>query len=420
MAVEIKAIDRTCSKCSSVIKTYLHTAAYSVICTNCGTIYRAYAEKLIDTGKSTSASIENVEILIGSTGKLFGTTYQVIAIAQRKENNTSYSWLEYTLYNPLKGLAFLSVYDGHWVFLTETDTLPEVLTRSVNYENVSYALYSSYTSVLQAAQGEFMYAIEPKEKTKVKEFIIPSEMVSEESSDDTCMYLKGTYVPSGEIKSAFKLNTIAKPVGVGVIQPFLSKFNERTLVNVCFLFVLFWLALQVFFYYDADELLVFNDGYTIDDVNNKKEIYTKAFDIPEGVKNLELKINTNIDNSWMYAGMTLVNESTGDLYDLDLEAEYYRGYSEGEHWTEGKSWMSKVISRIPGGKYYLIIYPEKPISYGNVTFTVSLKRDVYVISNGLILLALLAVFPAFYFYRRNSFERKRWSNSDYSPYEYDE
>jgi len=32
----------------------------------------------------------------------------------------------------------------------------------------------------------------------------------------------------------------------------------------------------------------------------------------------------------MYAGVTLVNDKTGESYEVDIEAEYYHGVQDGE------------------------------------------------------------------------------------------
>jgi hypothetical protein len=167
----------------------------------------------------------------------------------------------------------------------------------------------------------------------------------------------------------------------------------------------------------AKEEIVFEQTFNITDSLNKKEIYSKPFNLKYGTKNAEIKISTNIDNNWMYSAITLVNEKTGDLYDVDLEAEYYHGYEGGESWSEGSNWVSKVVSQIPEGTYYMIVYPDKPLNMASVYLTVSVIRDVYIFSNGLICIVLLGLFPAFYFYRKDSFEKKRWYNSNYSTYD---
>jgi len=44
-------------------------------------------------------------------------------------------------------------------------------------------------------------------------------------------------------------------------------------------------------------------------------------------------------------------------------------------------------------------------------------KNVTLWSNFWIILLLLAIFPALQYYRERNFEKRRWMNSDYSPYE---
>jgi hypothetical protein len=118
----------------------------------------------------------------------------------------------------------------------------------------------------------------------------------------------------------------------------------------------------------------------------------------------------------MYNSVTLVNEKTGDVFDFDFETEYYYGYEGGENWTEGSNWNSRIASSVPEGTYYMIIQPQKPDDLNTVFIEVFLRRDVFVLSNGIIVLLLLAAFPTYYFYFKENFEKKRWYNSSFYPF----
>jgi len=68
----------------------------------------------------------------------------------------------------------------------------------------------------------------------------------------------------------------------------------------------------------------------------------------------------------------------------------------------------------------LIISPQKSGKTAVVNITVTVTRDVDVISNFMMAVILLAIFPIYYFKRKDGFEKDRWYNSNYSPYEYDD
>lgn len=413
----LEATKVVCSKCNGEFISYLNSNAYSIICSLCGSISNSYFGTLERSTQEVRLSELPSILPIGSKGEIKGIPYIVINHVRKKENGTVYFWDEFTLFNPIYGQAYLSVYDGHWMYLKELNAQPEIKLRIVIFEGEVYDRFAKYKSKIQAASGEFLYDFDADEVPLVQEFIQPPYLLSKETLSTNITWFKGEYILPDEIKSSFKLDNIPERKGVGMIQPFIGKFQKRTMSTVSFFIFVIWSALQFIFYFSAKEETVFSKQYFINDANNRKEIYTSGFELSGGTSNAEIKINTNIDNNWMYSAITLVNEKTGDIYDLDLEAEYYHGYEDGSSWSEGKSWISKVVSKVPDGSYYLIVYPDKPATMNSVDLTVSVTRNVFMFSNGLIILLLLALFPTYYFFRKNSFEQKRWFNSNYSTYE---
>jgi hypothetical protein len=110
-----------------------------------------------------------------------------------------------------------------------------------------------------------------------------------------------------------------------------------------------------------------------------------------------------------------VNEADGTEYNFTKEVEYYHGYEGGESWTEGSRQGEAFLSKIPQGKYHINIYPE----FGSTdhSFSLTVRRDIAFESNLFVAFLLLLVFPVGYSIYRYSYEKRRWSESDYSPYE---
>ncbi len=409
-------VGNQCLKCNYSIHSYLNSSAYCIICPKCGTLYNFYNGTLDKTEEIVQLPSQAFDIPLGAIAKIKEKQYQVIACLNKLEYGSKYGWREYTLFNPVCGLAYLSEYDGHWIFLTEIAYVPVVIGRKLQYENVECFLFSKYKVEVDTGLGEFPFHFSHMEIPRNEEYVNGAVMISKEYTTNNITWFKGEYIEPGIIKSAFELKGVPERKGVGVIQPFLGNFKVESLKSVSFILLIIWALAQIYFDIVAKEELVFSDSFQISDSLNKKEIYSKPFMLNYGSANVEIRIETSIDNNWMYTQITLVNEQTGDLYDLDLEAEYYHGYEDGEVWSEGANWVSKVISQIPEGKYYLIIYPQKPDNVQFVNLGISVKRDVFIFSNGFIVLLLIGLYPIFYFLRLENFEKKRWYTSDYSPY----
>jgi hypothetical protein len=55
----------------------------------------------------------------------------VIGYVKKEEDNIYHSkWREYTLYNPQQGYAFLSEYEGNWIFIRENCNSPVLLNQN--------------------------------------------------------------------------------------------------------------------------------------------------------------------------------------------------------------------------------------------------------------------------------------------------
>jgi Domain of unknown function (DUF4178) len=412
----IPPTSKKCYQCNAAFNSYLNSNAYTIICPKCGLLYHTYNGILEKTLETVSVPIKELTIPLGTKGNIQSIEYIVIGYTNKVEYGSLYYWEEYTLFNPIHGIAYLSQFNGHWIYLKEMDTLPSEHGRSVKYKNTDYRLYARYKSKINRAVGEFQFYFSKTELPMVEEFINGTSMISKEKTKDGISWFQGEYVDTGELKKNFNITNLPKKEGVGMLQPFIGKFKVEFFKKVLILLTLLWGGVQIYFSSYAKEEVAFSQSFSINDSLNKKEIYSKPFALKYGTANAEIKIATNVDNNWMYTAITLVNEKTGDVYNVDLEAEYYHGYEGGESWSEGNSWVSKVVSQVPEGTYYLIIYPDKPATMSYVSLEISVTRDVFVFSNGLFVLLVLAIFPIFYFYRKGNFEKKRWYNSNYSPY----
>ena len=99
--------------------------------------------------------------------------------------------------------------------------------------------------------------------------------------------------------------------------------------------------------------------------------------------------------------------------------EYYYGNSGGESWSEGGTESSATLSRIPAGTYYLEITPYT--QYGqSLSFSVEVGQNTSLISNVLLLIGLLLLYPFTVLIGRSGIETARWTQSDFGPQEEEE
>src|SRR5207244_2906311 len=138
------------------------------------------------------------------------------------------------------------------------------------------------------------------------------------------------------------------------------------------------------------------------------------FEVPGHTSNVELKINTDLNNNWTYFSFALINEQTGEAYDFGREVSYYYGRDSDGSWTEGARTNTAVIPTVPAGHYYLRVEPEMAAGAVPVHYSLEVNRDVPSMSFFFIAAILLLVPPALMTARAFRFEFRRWQESDYA------
>jgi hypothetical protein len=104
---------------------------------------------------------------------------------------------------------------------------------------------------------------------------------------------------------------------------------------------------------------------------------TESFSVGGRTSNLEVRIATDLHNSWAFFNLALVNEGTGRAVDFAREVGYYEGVDQGERWTEGSTRDRVRIPSVEPGRYYLRVAPElAPEATAPVRYTLALRRDV--------------------------------------------
>jgi len=388
----------------------------AMTCPSCGIYFRVGQW---DKSMTTFGSSYEPVLPLGTKGKIEGVVYEVMGFTIKKEQKYKYDWREYLLFNPFQGYAFLSEYDGHWNIVWPIENGPTKRTAESDfYEGgLHYQLYQKYKAKVIYARGEFFFdVVDLTDSTQNSEYIGPPYMYALEVSDDSLLWCKGEYMTPQEVASAFNVPVKNLPgkKGIGYTQPVMAGVKPGAIVGLTFFILLVLVALQFFFSGTAAEKIVYQGNFSQTMLKDQKFFVTPSFQLDGGSKSLNIDIITPVQNDWFFGEFSLINDDTGTEIIFTKDIEYYQGYEDGESWTEGSPYGEAFLSQIPGGKYHINIYPE--FSTSSHDFTIVVKRDVATMSNFFVTLVALALFPVGFFIRKNILEKRRWSESDYSPY----
>lgn len=402
----------TCPKCKHEKPLRGKAMTLAFTCPKCG-IYIRMGKWNQDLTKFNITA--NPVLAIGAKGKIDEDLYEVMGFVQKQETKYRYSWREYLLFNPFRGYAFLSEYDGHWNFIWPVEENRSSSDADFYDGYDHFQLYQRYNARVTYATGEFFFdVVDITESTYNKEFIAPPYLFTLEQSDDSLLWCKGEYMTRQEVATAFNVPIAKLPAkkGMGYTQPVSTAFRRESLVKISLLIAFVLIVAQLFFSYTAAEKEVFRQNFYQQDLKDQKFFVTPSFTLDDGSKNLEIHIYAPLQNDWFFAEFALIDEGTGTEYNFTKDIEYYAGYEDGESWSEGSTQGDAVLSQVPSGKYHINVYPE--FSSSSHEFTMVVRRDVSTLSNFLFTFGALILFPAGFFIWNSIQEERRWSDSDYS------
>src|SRR5260370_4895987 len=170
-----------CPKCGAAIRLRSFGQAETVVCGSCHSILDAKEPNLsiLQQFEIKTSDIKPL-IPLGTRGKLRGTDYEVIGFQRRSTtvDGITYYWHEYVLFNPFKGIRYLSEYNGHWNDITICKILPNADGGGANYLGATYKHFQSAEAGTDFVLSEFPCQVLVGAKSSVSDDVHPTRVLS--------------------------------------------------------------------------------------------------------------------------------------------------------------------------------------------------------------------------------------------------
>lgn len=404
----------SCYHCDTTTTLDVDFEVKNFVCPVCHSLYSS------DNGEFRLASkfndkINYVGLKLGEKGILKGIQYTITGILVKKAYG-SYYWNEYILQDTSGGFMYLSESDGHWIILKEIADKFEVSHRPkyLDHEEIRMNLYD-YTDVeIVSAQGFFDFEI-PKKKVHTIEYINSPYIISIEKFENTEATFFGEHISKNEIKKAFPDFELPYQSGTGLVQPFF--FDVRNSAIIFCVIALFIFVSHGFIYKDRVQKNIINSDFSFQDYNNK-EFVSPSFVLEGASAPMTVSLHSDVDNSWANVQVALINEQTNDEVYANKDIEYYHGYTDGENWSEGNASEEFNICGVTAGKYHLTVTPQKaPEDTSNNKMSVRVVWSEPSMRNAYLIIVFMGILLLALYFININFEKKRWAESNYSPYE---
>ncbi|MDX1960864.1 MAG: DUF4178 domain-containing protein [Leptospiraceae bacterium] len=426
----------SCPNCAGSVGIRAVGNSITAVCSYCNSVISTVNEeyKILEQANQKMTKVQYLEL--GIRGKLKGHLWEVVGYLERCDGTRQYSWSEYLLFNPTKGFRWLTLIDGHWSFGVKLKSYPKIYRKDDRPKALhlgkDYYLYNEGQTITTFVIGEFYYRIKTEDSVETADFVSSPEMISMEKTDYEVNWTISTYLNPEEVKEAFSIqNPLPIPIDIAPNQP--SQFAEKrkSSWSTYFKFLAFAFIIQLASVCFLNKEEVFKDTISFRENDPQKTKVTKQFKIREGNKALDIDIYAPLRNSWIEIGIDLVNDKTGETFEVDGDMEFYSGIDGGESWSEGSMSTTLTLSSIPEGDYHLNIEVVgdglrinpmdtilKPNAYGKyeLPLTFNLVSGASNWSNFLFFISIFIIYPIYLSIRSYFFEVSRWSKSDYNPY----
>ena len=419
--VSVRSVN--CPNCgaATAVRTFGH--AVNVVCQSCRSILDAANPGVTILQQYTKAVREVPLIPLGTRGKLLDIECEVVGFQVRQitVDGVAYQWSEYLLFNPYREFRYLTEYAGHWNVVSTLNALPEGGatpdgSASRSYGRQKYRHFQTAVATTTFVLGEFPWQIRVGDTTTGSDYVAPPRMLSAEvDADKEVTWSLGQYVAGDEIWAGLSLpGKPPEPVGIFANQP--SPFRGaigsmwRNAALLVALATLLWLAHLV----SARDKQAFAQNFVFDSrTAQEATLVTPIFELDGRPTAVEIETATNLDNQWMFVGYALVNDETGQAFEVARDVSYYHGVEDGDSWTEGSPTDTVTLPSVPAGRYFLRIETEGDRTASPLPYRVRVVRDVSTSLWFMVALVLIAVPPILASWRAVKFEGRRWQESDH-------
>ncbi|HKP85088.1 MAG TPA: DUF4178 domain-containing protein [Blastocatellia bacterium] len=432
-ARRVAAIQLSCPQCAGPLDLRAPDHTERVTCPNCGALLDVTQGRLKFLKALDPRKVMPI-IPLGSVGELGGARLTVIGFMQRsvEYEGVRYFWEEYLLYNPQVGFRWLVRSDDNWSFVEAVPpgavTVGGTSNRVARFNGKRFKLYQDATARVEHVLGEFYWKVTTGEVARAADFIHPPLMLSREESlmstqaggkgrnvkTGEINWSLGTYMKRGDVEKAFGITGLPRASKVAPNQP----YPHKSIYKYWILLLVATLVFAGFVMSTGANRKVFEQTYQLEPLKNLDDSqvrFSEPFEL-KARQNVLITARSSVDNTWIEVQGDLINQATDESQGFSIPVEYYHGVDDGESWSEGGQSQSVHISALPEGSYVLGLDVRWERFQQPATLTVSVAQGV---PNGLhLLFALLAVsvFPLIMIFYHYSFEKRRWEDSDYSPF----
>lgn len=417
-----------CGGCDAMVAIHGREAR-SVVCPQC--------HRLIDVSRSDPTTLElaaqvgkpPVPFTMGQKCKLRGVDYTVVGHIRFVEHDFegTYRSDEFLLFNRDAGYGWIVLENGHFSISRELDDRPlgfeprlAAPKQSLRFNGRKWKVFESGSTQVEWVDGELPWVAQIGDQNYYMDAVSPPFLLSAEWTESEMEWYEAEYVDSAEIAEAFGIGVdeLPAPYGIAPNQPYARSLFRRQAVGImgvfAFLFGLAALYSLIKPTREAGKMVVRPEQFA-------QEFVTQPFMIQEDDALCEATFHGDVNNSWEYLSVAVLNSDDEIVVDFSAELSYYHGYEGGESWSEGSRSDHIPFKLGKPGDYRLLVFgqandgdtetPGDPVRCG-VPVSITIREGITLTRYYLVFTMFCLAWVAFEVFRKFSFEARRWAESD--------
>jgi len=407
-----------CTQCAAPLTLNGGRQVRSITCGYCGSVLDTKEEfkvvkQYLDRKRPPSV------LELGMKGKIQDVEFTIIGVVQFQDDEYA-RWLEFLLFSPTHGYAWLEEDAGHFIFTRRVRDLPDKPVSSQRKSTFkarghTFKVLEEYTVSISYVEGELTWVAEVGDKVRLLDAIEPPFIYTVEKTGTEEEYSIGEYLQPEVIHEAFGIDFAPqKRHTVHPAQPYIPNPTLVALSEAGKYFAPMALVAVLYIFF-------FGSGSTLFSSSVKAEQFiagaqSTVFEVKDEDSLLSLYLSSPLNNAWAWFDVTVRNEQR-EIFSMSKQISYYSGYSGGEHWSEG-SQSARAYFKVPAaGKYTLFITGEggtgsRGAKPQRKALGVAVKEGVIVSRYFVILLGLMTVAFLSRYLMRWRFEAKRWETDE--------
>lgn len=368
----------------------------SITCRYCGAVMNPHEDYKLLAKFLDQAPPSYSPLTLGAQGKLKNVLFTVVGMIEWTGEGEF--WIDYQIFSPTHGYAWLVYESGNWVFLRRSRDLPNKSLWNLRAKNKvkvnqqKFRFFDSYQAKIIYVIGELTWVARIDDTTSLAEAIDPPYQFSAERNANEQEYYFGEYMEADEIEREFDLSSAYPAAKMHRLKPYKSKFLQP-LAKAAKPFVLISLVITLFIW-------LFLQGSTI---KPEPVAMTK---ISKGLTKSSYDFSVKHPNQLII--MTINTHKAGALLNAKIthKTSHKIIVQFGQNIKKGVTQVESNFAVAKAGVYTFSFDAKMPLPVDKIQLVI---KENYITPSYFVLLLLFSIGMVIAaFMSRSAFEKKRW------------